>query len=171
MHLCISLTHEIVLHLVVGDCGRLVKSLCLCLFAICPAFICLHPNSPCGAERFFFCMPGCLLREEAFCPLHSAADGAHGARGLYKVHQQYLQVKLTQAIMGHTHTSDGHSAAVTLNSIPPGSSDLPRGQASLKTDQPGNADGDRKSWRRLRADKKLGEGAAGQGHGIAFCAP
>lgn len=121
----------------------------------------------------FFRTPGCLLREEVLCPLHGAADGARGARGLYKVHQQYLQVKLTQAVMGHTrtHASDGHGAPVTLNSIPPRSSDLPRGQASLKTDQPGNADGDRKSWRRLRADKKLGEGAAGQGHGIAFCAP
>lgn len=121
----------------------------------------------------FFRAPGCLLHEVALCPLHGAADRAHGAHGLYKVHQQYPQVKLTQAVMGHTrtHTSDGHSAPVTLNSIPPGSSDLLRGQASLKTDQPGNADGDRKSWSRLRADKKLWEGAVGQGHGIAFCAP
>lgn len=57
-------------------------------------------------------------REEAFCPLHGGADGAHR---LYKGHQQYLQVKLTQTIKDtHTHAHSPACQSDYMNSIPSG---------------------------------------------------
>lgn len=120
MHLCISLTREIVPHLAIGDCGRLVKSLCVC-FAICRAFICLHPISPRGAKRFWFF----FVRRVAFCmKKRSALCTAQQTE--HAVHVDYTKfTNNTFRLNSHkplwdTHTSDGHGAPVTSNSIPPG---------------------------------------------------